>query len=89
MQQTDTEGEQAWLNGERDSLGIVQETEVWSYRKIVYTQTRIYPRKWDTQIDINYNWSAWKNPEYLKRDWVRKAIHWKLCLRLKFDHTDE
>ena len=47
MQQTSTKRkqEQAWLDGEHDPLGIVQEIEI-SYELIVHTQTiRICLRK--------------------------------------------
>ena len=47
MQQTSTEGiqEQAHLDGQSDPLGIVQATKIWSYRQMIYAQTRISPGK--------------------------------------------
>ena len=34
--------------GKGDALGIVQEIEIWSYKQIVYAQTKICPRWWDS-----------------------------------------
>ena len=36
------------LGGKGDPMGIVQETEIWSYYQMVYTQTRICSVKWKT-----------------------------------------
>ena len=33
----------------RQSLGIVQEIEIWPYKQMVYAQPRIHPRKWVAQ----------------------------------------
>ena len=40
------------MGGQGDPLGIVQETEVWSYEQIVYAQLRIYPELWHAQITL-------------------------------------
>ena len=34
-------------DGEGDSLGFMQEIEIWPYYRIVYAQTRILPGEWD------------------------------------------
>ena len=50
MQQISTKGvkDYAWLGGDGDPLGMAQEIKIWQYYQIVYAQTRIYPRGWDT-----------------------------------------
>ena len=42
---TQKEYEQPWMGSEGDALGIVQETEIWSYWQIVFAEIRICPRK--------------------------------------------
>ena len=49
MQQTSKKEilDKAWLSGEDDPLGIVQEIKIWPCWQMVYAQTRNRPRKWD------------------------------------------
>ena len=39
--------EHAWLGGEKDPLGIVQETEIWSHLQMVNAQSWICPSEWN------------------------------------------
>ena len=52
MQQTSAKRVQnnRQLGGRGYLLGIEQEIELWSYEQMVYAQTRIRPRKWDTKF---------------------------------------
>ena len=56
MQQTSIKGVQdlVWLVGNGDLQRIVQETEILTYDQMVYAQTRICPRKWDTQNSLEF-----------------------------------
>ena len=48
------------MGGEGDPLGTVQEVSIWPYEQMVYIQSRIRPRKWDTQSSLGFcvtNWS--------------------------------
>ena len=38
------------LGVESDSTGIVQGSEIWLYEQMVYAQTRICPREWDSKF---------------------------------------
>ena len=40
--------DKAWLVGKCDPQRIVQETKIWIYYQMVYTQTRIYLGEYDT-----------------------------------------
>ena len=51
----------AWLGGESDPLGIVQEIEIWPYEQVVYASTRIRPREWDTQTSLEF-WDSNGSP---------------------------
>ena len=42
--------------GEGDSLGIVQEIEIWPYYEMVYAQIRIRPGEWDTQDSLGFEY---------------------------------
>ena len=42
------------LSGEGDSLGIVQEIEIWSYEQVVYAQFRIRLEEWDAQTPLEF-----------------------------------
>ena len=49
-----------WLGGQSDSLGIVQEIELWPYEQMVYAQPKICPGEWDPQTLLGFwdtNWS--------------------------------
>ena len=50
MLQTGTKEVQdlAWLSGKSNPMEIMQEIKIRPYYQMVYTQTRIYSRKWDT-----------------------------------------
>ena len=50
MQQTGTKGIQdnAWMGEKDDWLGTIQKIKVWLCWQMVYAQTRICLRKWDT-----------------------------------------
>ena len=37
--------DEAWQGGKGDSLGIVQEIDIWPYYQMVYAQTRTHPRE--------------------------------------------
>ena len=43
-----------WQCGERNSLGIVQEIEIWPCEQVVYAQPRICPRKWNAQNSLGF-----------------------------------
>ena len=45
--------EQVWLGGKDDTLGIMQEIKLWTYRQIVYAHTRICPEKIIHDLEIS------------------------------------
>ena len=45
--------DETWLGWEGDPLGIVQETEIWSYEQMVYVQSRISPGEWGSNFSGN------------------------------------
>ena len=49
MQPSSAEGvkDEAWLGGQNDPLGTVQEIEIWPDYQLLYTQTRIHSEEWD------------------------------------------
>ena len=53
----------------------------------------MYTMQWQRCSDINHIISECcklAQKEYKTRhDWVGKVIHWKLCKKLKFDHTNK
>ena len=46
--------EKARLSGKSNSLGTVQATEILQHKQIIYTQTRTWPEKWDTQKFLGF-----------------------------------
>ena len=38
---------------------------------------------------INESSKLAQKEDKTRRDWVRKVIHWELCKKLKFDHTNK
>ena len=42
------------LGGESNSLGIVQEIEVWPYYLMVYAQTRFRVEEWDAYNSLGF-----------------------------------
>ena len=49
------------LGEEGDPLGIVQKIEIWPYNQILYAQSRIRPREWDTQNSQGF-WNTNRSP---------------------------
>ena len=48
-------------SGQDDPLGIVQEIEIWPYEQMIYAQTSICPREWDTQTPLGF-WDTNRSP---------------------------
>ena len=42
------------MGGERDPREIMQETEIWSYKRMVYAPTRICREKWDAETPMEF-----------------------------------
>ena len=42
------------LGGQGDPLEIVQETEVWPYKQMVYVQPSICPGEWEAQTPLGF-----------------------------------
>ena len=51
MQQTSAKKR---LGGESDSLGIVQEIEIWPDNQMIYAQTKICAGEWDAQNSLEF-----------------------------------
>ena len=69
MMQTNRERvqDETWLGGKNDPMGIVEKKLIWPYQ-MVYAQTRICPREWDTQNSLRF-WYTNRSPN---PDWKNR-----------------
>ena len=54
------------------------------------SKCRLYGDRDETISHIICEWSKLAQKEYKTRhDWVNKVIHWEMCKKFKFDHTNK